>query len=194
MGTARGRALMGGTEAFVSEVLLDDGREAVLKLLVPHDDDNARNEIRALELADGQGCVALYRGDVERRALLLEKLGPSLFDLGVPIRERHEILCAAALQMWRPAPDCGLRTGAEKGRWLAATIPERVGGPSGAPARKPPSSTPSLARPPASRPTTTNAPSSTTATSTSGTRSGLRTATSSSTRTANSPRRVRLGI
>jgi streptomycin 6-kinase len=35
---------------------------------------------------------------------------------------RHEILCQAAERVWRPAPDCGLPTGATKGRWLIAFI------------------------------------------------------------------------
>jgi streptomycin 6-kinase len=57
-----------------------------------------------------------------RGALLLERLGKSLHQLGLPIRRRHEILCATAARVWRPAPGCGLPTGAEKGRWLADFI------------------------------------------------------------------------
>jgi streptomycin 6-kinase len=67
----------------------------------------------------------LLRADVDRGALLLERLGPSLFDLGVPIRERHEILCATAARVWRPAPDAALPTGAAKGRRLAEFIVEQ---------------------------------------------------------------------
>jgi streptomycin 6-kinase len=52
----------------------------------------------------------------------LERLGPSLFDLAPPIGERHEILCTTAMRFWRPAPDCGLPTGAEKAVWLADYI------------------------------------------------------------------------
>jgi streptomycin 6-kinase len=81
-----------------------------------------RNEITVLRLTAGRGCALLLRDDVARGALLLERLGPSLFDLAVPIRRRHEILCAAAEQVWRPAPGCGLPTGAEKGRWLIDSI------------------------------------------------------------------------
>ena len=53
---------------------------------------------------------------------MLERLGRSLYELGLPILERHEILCATAERVWRPAPDCGLPTGAAKGRWLADFI------------------------------------------------------------------------
>ena len=33
-----------------------------------------------------------------------------------------EILCTAAQRLWRPAPDCGLPTGAQKGEYLAELI------------------------------------------------------------------------
>lgn len=36
---------------------------------------------------------------------------------------RLEILCDAARQVWRPAPGCGLPSGADKGRLLAERIP-----------------------------------------------------------------------
>ncbi len=34
---------------------------------------------------------------------VLERLGPSLPDLGLPIGRRHEILCATAARLWRAA-------------------------------------------------------------------------------------------
>jgi streptomycin 6-kinase len=119
---AVGRTLPGGTEAFVAEATLADGTPAVLKLLIPGDDHSARNEITALRLANGSGCVRLLRADETRGALLLERLGRSLNDLALPIATRHEILCATAAKVWRPAAGCGLPTGAEKAAWLAASI------------------------------------------------------------------------
>lgn len=110
------------TEALVCPVTVVGGGDAVLKVLVPRDGDAAANEITVLKLAGGSGCVALRRADVDRGALLLERLGPSLFALNRPVAERHEILCTAAAALWRPAPDCGLPTGADKGRWLADHI------------------------------------------------------------------------
>jgi streptomycin 6-kinase len=106
------------TEAFVAEVTQADGTPAVLKLLVPHGVDAPEREITVLRLANGDGCVRLLRSDSARGAMLLERLGPSLFDLQRPFPERIEILCATAARVWRPAPDAGLPTGAEKGRWL----------------------------------------------------------------------------
>ena len=117
-----GRACADATEAFVAEATLDDGTPVVLKLLVPRDGDAAANEITVLRLTNGEGCVRLLRDDAARGALLLERLGRSLHELALPIDRRHEILYAAAARVWRPAPDCGLPTGAEKGRWLIDSI------------------------------------------------------------------------
>jgi streptomycin 6-kinase len=110
------------TEAFVAEATLDDGTSAVLKLLVPRPGNAARNEITALRRAHGEGCVPLLRDDATRGALLLQRLGRSLHDLALPIEQRHEILCSTVERLWRPAPDCGLPSGAEKGRWLVDYI------------------------------------------------------------------------
>jgi streptomycin 6-kinase len=117
-----GRPFGDATEAFVAEATLDDGRHAVLKLLVPRDADAARNEITVLCLTNGDGCVELLRHDAEHGALLLERLGRPLRELALPLEERLEILCSTAARVWRSAPDCGLPTGAEKGRWLVDFI------------------------------------------------------------------------
>ena len=118
-GIAVGDAFTDATEAFVAEATRADGTAAVLKLVVPRGGDAARNEIAVLRLTGGEGCVRLLRDDVERGALLLERLGRSLYELALPIRTRHEILCSTVMRVWRPAPGCGLPTGAEKARRLA---------------------------------------------------------------------------
>jgi len=120
-----GPAYTDSTEAYVARAELADGTPAVLKLLVPRGNRDAENEITVLRLADGDGSPRLLRHDTSRGGLLMERLGPSLYDLGRPIAERHEILCAAAQRLWRPAPGCGLPTGAEKGEWLIVYI-ERI--------------------------------------------------------------------
>lgn len=117
-----GRAYEEATEAFVTDATLADGTPAVLKLLIPRDGDDTGNEATVLRLANGEGCVRLLRADAARDALLLERLGRSLSRLGLPIRRRHEILGDTAAKIWRPAPGCGLPTGAEKARWLAGFI------------------------------------------------------------------------
>jgi streptomycin 6-kinase len=117
-----GRPYDSSTEAFVAQATRADGTPAVLKLMIPRPGDHARREITVLRLTAGEGCARLLRDDVTRGALLLERLGRSLDQFGLPVRARHEILCAAAGLLWRPAPGAGLPTGAEKGRWLAAYI------------------------------------------------------------------------
>jgi len=118
-----GRTFSDATEALVAEAVTADGTPAVLKLVIPRDGGaHAAHEISVLRLADGQGCARLLRADVERGALLLERLGRSLYDLGLPVPRQHEILCTVAQRVWRPAPDAGLPTGADKGRWLADFI------------------------------------------------------------------------
>jgi len=119
---AVGRPYNDATEAFVAEAVFADGTPAVLKLLVPRAGDAARNEITVLRLANGEGCVRLLRDDEARGALLLERLGRSLRELAFPIGQRHDILCSTAAGVWRPAPGCGLPTGADKGRWLVDFI------------------------------------------------------------------------
>jgi streptomycin 6-kinase len=117
-----GRVFPDASEALVAEVVQHDGSLAVLKLIVPRDGDAAKNEITVLRLAGGEGCARLLRCDEERGALLVELLGPSLHDVGLPLDRRLEILVAAASRVWRPATESGLPTGAEKGRWLVNAI------------------------------------------------------------------------
>lgn len=110
------------TEAYVAAVVQADGTPAVLKLIVPRSADAADHEATVLRLAAGRGCVTLLREDAARGALLLERLGPSMFELGLPFAERFPVLADTAARIWRPAPDAGLPTGAEKGRWLVGHI------------------------------------------------------------------------
>ncbi len=110
------------TEAFVAPATRADGTAAVLKLLLPRDARAADHELTVLRLADGDGCVRLLAADEPRGALLLERLGPSMADLGLPMTRRHELLCDLAARVWRPAADAGLPSGADKAAWLAETI------------------------------------------------------------------------
>lgn len=124
-GLRLGAPLDGATEALVAEATLADGTSAVLKLVVPRSGDAARHEIHVLRLARGEGCAALLRADEARGALLLERLGRPLHELGLPLARRHEILVATASRLWRRVPDSCLPTGADKARWLVAFIEEK---------------------------------------------------------------------
>jgi streptomycin 6-kinase len=121
-GIVVGRSLPGGTEAFVAEASCEDGTAAVLKVMIPRGGGAAAHEITVLRLAGGRGCALLLRDDASRGALLLERLGSPLSELGLPPQRRQDILVAAARQVWRRAPDSGLPTGAEKARALAEFI------------------------------------------------------------------------
>jgi streptomycin 6-kinase len=117
-----GRPYGGGSEAFVAEATRADGTSAVLKVLVSGAGKDFSNEATVLRLAGGDGCPALYQYDADRGALLMERLGRPMYELGLPLSRRLEILSATAERIWRPAPDSGLPTGAEKARWLADFI------------------------------------------------------------------------
>lgn len=117
-----GRPFADPTEAFVAEATLADGTPAVLKLLVPAATSSVQHEITVLRMTDGDGCARLLRADEGRGALLLERLGRPLSELGLPLADRLVILCDTASRIWRPATGCGLPTGADKGRRLVEFI------------------------------------------------------------------------
>jgi streptomycin 6-kinase len=112
-----------GMNALVVEATTADGTAVVLKLSPPSDGEKLAREATVLRLADGQGCVRLLDEDIDRRALLLERLGPSMYDLGVPRRQRHELLVEAVTHMWRPVdPASGLQRGSERARWTTKRL------------------------------------------------------------------------
>lgn len=113
-----GRSYEGGSEAFVADAIRADGSSAVLKVLVPGGGNDPSHEATVLRLADGDGSPSLFQFDAGRGALLMERLGRPMYELGLPLSRRLEILCVTAARIWRPAPDSGLPTGAEKARWL----------------------------------------------------------------------------
>ena len=73
-----------GMNAFVVEVTTSDGTATVLKIAPPSDANKIGLEATVLRLADGHGCVRLIDADIARRAILLERLGPSMYDLDIP--------------------------------------------------------------------------------------------------------------
>lgn len=119
-----GEALAGGTAAFVAEVRMADGREAVLKIAVPGLDPMASG-LRTLLAGQGRGYAEVYRHDASREAMLLQRLGARLADLGLSVAAQIDALCATLIQAWQPLPDgAGFMTGAEKADSLATFITE----------------------------------------------------------------------
>jgi streptomycin 6-kinase len=115
----------GGHEALVVDVTLDDSTPAVLKVGVPGTRRELGFEAAVLHLAGGNGCARLLGEDLSRDALLLERLGPALYDIEPDPTTRHDTLCNVATQLWRPlADDVDLPTGADVARRLRDLIPE----------------------------------------------------------------------
>ena len=130
-GVTVGPALHGGSESYVAAARTRNGDEAVVKLEMPPYASIA-SEVRTLIAADGRGYARLLEHDVERNAMLQERLGPSLGGFGLPVPAQIEILCATLRLAWSVPAPAGLPSGADKARWLSefiATTWEEVGRP-----------------------------------------------------------------
>lgn len=120
------RSLGGGSAAFVATAVDRAGRPAVLKVAIPAGGDGYADfdrEALALRLGLRRQYVEVYEVDPVRRAFLLERLGPSLASLGLPVEEQIDIIAATLRGSWRrveAAP--GLLTGIDQARWLADFI------------------------------------------------------------------------
>lgn len=119
-----GPTLRGGHAALVLEATLADGTAAVLKVGVPGTRHALTFEAAALRLADGDGCARLLRDDLERDALLLERLGAAMYEVVPDAATRHDLLCDVAVRVWRPVrPAVDLPTGADKASEYADLLP-----------------------------------------------------------------------
>lgn len=118
-----GQVLSGGSEAFVAACVREDGSPAVLKVLLPG--GTAEGERATLTLANGRGYAALLASDPTRRAMLLERLGPSLASLGWSVEAQMMAMVATLRAAWIDLPNAsGFMDGAAKARDLAAFIRE----------------------------------------------------------------------
>jgi streptomycin 6-kinase len=76
-------------------------------------------------LANGEGCAKLFAEDMDRQALLLERLGAPMYDVVADPASRIDLLCELAVRLWRPiGPDVDLPTGAKLAEQYAARLPE----------------------------------------------------------------------
>jgi streptomycin 6-kinase len=118
-----GDSLHGGVSALVVEATRADGTAVILKIGVPGTRRDLGFETVALRLANGDGCVSLLREDLDRDALLLERLGAAMHNVVTDPATRHDMLCGIAARLWRPlAPDIDLPTGADKACWSAEVL------------------------------------------------------------------------
>jgi len=97
-----GEALSGGSAAFVARVRTADGGEAVLKVSLP--DPHFRVQAQVLERARGRGYARLLGVDLGQYAILLEALGPSMDQLGMPVERQLQTLCAMLTRAWELPP------------------------------------------------------------------------------------------
>jgi streptomycin 6-kinase len=125
-GLVLGEAFAGGTAGYVVAVTDSSDRECVLKVAMPLDmdeHDTFVRSVRAHELAAGRGCAELLAHDASVPAMLLERLGPNLAELGLSVPEILEVITDTLRTFWRPVSvDEGLRTGEEQAHWLSRYI------------------------------------------------------------------------
>lgn len=129
-GLTIGRTLDGGTAAFVAEALDRDRMPCVVKIGLAVDRDDAATFARSVgvhRFADGRGCAKLIEADVDTRptapAMLLERLGPNLDDLGLHTDEILDSIATTLRDFWRPVHDQPwLLDGKAKAEWLSTFI------------------------------------------------------------------------
>jgi len=121
-GIKAGRLFPNATEAFVSEAATIDGQPVALKIPIPGL-VKAERERSLLQTASGRGYVRVLRHDPSSGAMLLERLGPQLAMLGLPIEEQIRVICQTLQHAWMPIP-AGVRypTGAEKASEMSSCI------------------------------------------------------------------------
>lgn len=105
----------GGTEGFVADARTKDGRDAVLKIVMPGTDPR-RQEQRTLAAANGKGYAKLLRADEEKNVLLVEKLGRQLHEFALSDEAVIGHICATLGVAWMPREPDGpaFATGADR--------------------------------------------------------------------------------
>jgi streptomycin 6-kinase len=95
----------------------------VLKVGVPGSRRQLRCEATVVRLADGDGCAQLLRDDLDRDALLLERLGSPMYEVVADPATRHDMLCDLATRLWRPVGDADLPSGVDRAGAYAEVLP-----------------------------------------------------------------------
>lgn len=128
-GMQLGDAIVGGSGGYVAHAVTSDGTDAVLKVAIPDGLEGHcpfARELQTLMLGEARGYVTVFRADTGRRAMLMERLGRPLSDLGLPVESQIDVVAATLKQAWRRVPDdSSLPTGAQQAQWLAEFIRAR---------------------------------------------------------------------
>ena len=117
-----------GFTGLVLEATDADGRDVVLKLGVPDGlvgISQFSQELNILLLADGPPYVRVLRHDVDRRVMLLERLGRPLGDLGLSVEAQLDAIAATLPAGWKHVSDPSVRRGDDKAAWLREFIERR---------------------------------------------------------------------
>jgi len=117
-----GEAMPNATEAYVASATSSQGEPGVLKVPIPGA-QKAGRELRVLLAAQGRGYARALQHDPASGSMLLERLGPQLFQLGYPVERQIEAICATLLEA-RQVSGAGLQlmTGAQKADSMAETV------------------------------------------------------------------------
>ncbi len=117
-----GSTLHGGSESYVAAATTGDGADAIVKIAIPGND--LAGEATTLRLAKGHGYARLLEHDAARQAMLQERLGASLAELGLPSIRQIQIICATLRRAWQipPPASATLPSGADKAHRLAQFI------------------------------------------------------------------------
>jgi streptomycin 6-kinase len=122
-----GQPLSGGSSAYVAPVKTASGN-AVIKIDMPglHEPYGFQQEIDTLLRANGHGYVHVFKFDYERRALLLEQLGPSMLESNLEPKQAIPLLCKTLQQAWLvpPGADQTMNAREYKAQTLAQLIRE----------------------------------------------------------------------
>jgi streptomycin 6-kinase len=121
-----GPAIVGGSGAFVANARTTDGVDAILKVSIPDGLEGHSpfaQELHTLQLGDGCAYVKVLRADVDRRAMLQERLGRPLSDLGLPVESQIDVIASTLRVAWRRVPpDPVIRNGAAQARSLRQSV------------------------------------------------------------------------
>lgn len=120
-----GEPLAGGTASFVVTATDRSGRACVLKVAMPLDTDDGAGFARSVHvhrLAGGRACATLLAHDDAVPAMLLERLGPNLHELGMPLPQLLETIAVTLRSGGRSWDDSVLPTEPEQAIWLAGHI------------------------------------------------------------------------
>ena len=121
-----GTAFTGGTASYVVAAAVSSDRPCVLKVAMPldmHEADAFNRSLIAHQLAAGRGCAELLRYSDSPPAMLLERLGRNLDDLGMPLPGLLDTVAATLRSFWQPiASAVALPTARDQAAWLAAYI------------------------------------------------------------------------